>query len=262
MGDLSVPRIEIDGRAPTIESLWSAVGGGYGHFTAMQVRDGMVRGMDLHLARLDEGTRALFGVHLEGPRVRELIQHALGDDTRDASVRVYVFGSESDPGLSVMVTVRQPASMPRTPHSLQTVTYQRSLAHIKHLGGFGQAYYGRLAKEDGFDEALFVAPSGVISEGSITNIGFVEGDTVVWPDAPALRGISMQVLERELSKTGIAWRRRTVGVGDVDSFGGAFITNSRGIAPVGRIDATILPTDGERWSTIVGVFDAAPWDPI
>ena len=228
----------------------------------MQVRDRKVRGMDLHLARLNEGTRALFGVGMEDDRILQRIRHALGEDIRDASLRVYVFGTESEHELSLMVTVREPASMPRAPRSLQTVGYQRPLAHIKHVGGFAQAYYGRMAEENGFDEALFVAPDGVIAEGSITNIGFVEGDTVMWPDAPALHGISMQVLERELTGTGMAWRRRTVNVSDISSFDGAFITNARGIAPVGRIDQTILPTGTEILSTVTELFDAAPWDPI
>lgn len=262
MGGPSVLRIEIDGRAATAEALWSAMVGGYGHFTAMQVRDRTARGVDLHLTRLDEGTRALFGSGLDGERVRGLIRHALGDDIRDASVRVNVFDSEPDAELSLMVAVREPASMPGTPQSLQTVAYQRPLAHTKHVGGFGQAYHGRRAKENGFDEALLVGPDGVVAEGSITNIGFAEGDSIVWPDAPALRGISMQVLERELSKAGMPWRRRPVRVVDIGSFDGAFITNSRGIAPVGRIDQTILPTDAELVSTVTRVFDAAPWDPI
>jgi branched-subunit amino acid aminotransferase/4-amino-4-deoxychorismate lyase len=98
--------------------------------------------------------------------------------------------------------------------------------------------------------------------GSITNIGFVEGDAVVWPDAPALHGISMQILERELSKAGMPWRRAMVRLADVGSFDGAFITNSRGIAPVGRIDDASLPVGGELVSTVVQIFDAAPWDPI
>ncbi len=96
MVDRSLPRIEIEGHAATVESLWSAVGRGYGHFTAMQVRDRKVRGADLHLARLKEGSLALFGAGLDGERVRELIRHA--------SVRVYVLPSESD-APSVMVTV-------------------------------------------------------------------------------------------------------------------------------------------------------------
>jgi branched-subunit amino acid aminotransferase/4-amino-4-deoxychorismate lyase len=84
----------------------------------------------------------------------------------------------------------------------------------------------------------------------------------VWPDAPALHGISMQVLERELSKAGISWRRAMVRLADIASFDGAFITNSRGIAPVGRIDETILPADAQLVSTVMSLFDAAPWDPI
>ena len=262
MGGHPLPRIEIDGRPATVDLLWSTVGSSYGHFTAMQVRDRKARVVDRHLARLEEGTRALFGRGLDGDRVRELIRHALGDDIRDASVRVYVYGSDAEADPSVMVTVREPASMPSTPRSLQSVSYQRPLAHIKHLGGFGQAYYGRLAAQAGFDEALFVGPDGDVAEGSITNIGFIEGDTVVWPDAPALHGISMQVLERELGKAGIAWSRRTVNVADVGSFDGAFLTNARGIAPVGRIDDTAMPLDAELLATVIRTFEAAPWDPI
>ena len=262
MGDLSVARIEIDGRAATVGAMWFAMAGGYGHFTAMQVRDRKVRGIDLHLARLDEGTRALFGTGLDGERIRELVRHALGDDIRDASVRVNVFGSDPDSELSVLVAVRGPASMPSTPQSLQTAAYQRPLAHIKHVGGFGQAYHGRRAKESGFDEALLVGPGGLVAEGSITNIGFAKDDAVVWPDAPALHGISMQVLERELSNAGVPWRRAMVRVADLGSFDGAFVTNSRGIAPVGRIDETIVPTDSKLVSSVVQMFDAAPWDQI
>ena len=107
-----------------------------------------------------------------------------------------------------------------------------------------------------------MGPEGEIAEGSITNIAFAEGNTVVWPDAPALRGISMQVLERELSKARVPWLRRSVRLSEVGSFDGAFITNSRGIAQVGRIDDTRLPTDGELVSSVTRLFDAAPWDPI
>ena len=258
----TVSRIEIDGRDATVDSLWSALGSGYGHFTAMQVRDRTVRGVDLHLARLNEGSEALFGAGLDGDRVLELIRHALGDDVRDASVRVYVLASESGIEPSVMLTVREPATMPSTPQSLKSVPHQRSLAHIKHVGGFGQTYYRRLATQNGFDEALLVGADGVVAEGSRTNVGFVEGEAVVWPDAPALRGISMQVLERELTKAGIPWARRSVRLGDIGSFDGAFITNARGIAPVGRVDDTVVPTDAPFVSTLMQMFDAAPWDPI
>lgn len=253
-------RVEIDGRVAPVGSLKS-VEGSYGHFTAMQVRDRRVRCLDLHLARLAEGSHMLFYAGLDDERIRELILHALGDDTRDASVRVYVFASDSDVP-STMVTVREPASMPGNPQSLQSVPYQRSLAHIKHLGDFGQTYFGRLAARNGFDGALFVGPDGAVAEGSITNIGFADGDTIVWPDAPTLLGISMQVVQRELSRASIPWRYRSVNLADIGSFDGAFLSNARGVAPVGRIDETVVPTGAALVSTVMRLFDAAPWDPI
>ena len=57
------------------------------------------------------------------------------------------------------VTVRPPAG-PLPDSSLQQVAYQRSLAHLKHAGDFGQGYYGRLAGRNGFGEALLTGPTG------------------------------------------------------------------------------------------------------
>ena len=51
-------------------------------------------------------------------------------------------------------------------------------------------------------------------------------------------------------------------VADVGSFDGAFLTNARGIAPVGRIDDTEMPLDAELVATVIRTFEAAPWDPI
>src|SRR5437899_8098520 len=114
--------------------------------------------MDFHLARLEGATRELFGVGLDGDRVRGYIRQALSDDTADASVRVNVFRPGTVDDVSVMVSLRPLASVPAEPQSLQTVEYQRPVAHIKHASGFGQGYYGGLAHANGFDEALFVGP--------------------------------------------------------------------------------------------------------
>ena len=52
-------RVEVDGREATDERLRFPAFA-YGHFTAMQVRAGCVRGLDLHLRRLDAANRELF----------------------------------------------------------------------------------------------------------------------------------------------------------------------------------------------------------
>ncbi len=261
-------RLEVDGRAATVDDLTYLAMGGYSHFTAMQVRGGRTRGLGFHLARLDAATRELHGESLDGERVRALIRHALagGPDgaTADASVRVNVFRPENTPGAAVrlMVSVRPPGAGPAEVVSLRAVDHQRPVAHLKHSGGFAQAYYGRLAVDEGFDEALLVGPGGVVAEGALTNIGFVEGDTVIWPDAPALNGIAMQVLERELASAGVGSKRRPVFLSDLPSFDGAFVTNSRGFASVGRIDRLHLPLDAPLLARLRGLADTAPWDVI
>lgn len=257
-----VPRVEIDGNVATIEQIWHLDLSTEGHFTAMQVRARAALGVDFHLVRLDAATRAMFGVDLDGDRVRGYIKRALADDIGDASVRVNVIRPDADGGVSVAVSLRPPAPPPVQGQSLRTVDYRRPVAHIKRATGFGQSYYREFVRSDGFDEALFVGPDGVISEGSITNIGFVDGDKIVWPDAPALTGVMMQVLQRELERAGVAWRCRAVHVADIAAFDGAFVTNSRGMATVARIDDLLLPTDSGLMRTAAELLATAPYDPI
>jgi branched-subunit amino acid aminotransferase/4-amino-4-deoxychorismate lyase len=257
MGGTAV-QIEIDGRSATVEQLSTAAPAGYGHFTAMQVRDRQVRGLGLHLARLDAANREMFGAGLDTATVLGYIRHAMGEQTHDASVRVYVY--EAPDGPAVMVTVRPPGTMAPDVWRLQTVPYQRSLAHIKHIGDFGQGYYQRLARDNGFDEALLTGPDGIVCEGSITNIGFSDGTGVVWPDAPSLAGTTMQILERHLPGHGIPSRRNPVRLSGLGSFAAAFVTNSHGIAPVGQIDGLTVPVDGALMRALTQAYESAGWD--
>jgi branched-subunit amino acid aminotransferase/4-amino-4-deoxychorismate lyase len=252
-------RIEINGRPADADALRATALHTYWHFTAMQVRGGAVRGLDLHLDRLDAATREMFGTGLDGDRVRGHIRHALGAGA-DASVRVYVYEAADD--VDVMVTVRPPGEMSSAPQSLQSIRYLRPLAHLKHGGGFGQEYHRRAARANGFDEVLLTGPDGLVAEGGITNVGLWDGSAVVWPDAPMLRGITMALLERWLPEAGVPSLRKTVRLADLASYRSVFVTNSRGIATVGRIDDRHLPVDADLMRTLSRVYESAPWDPI
>jgi branched-subunit amino acid aminotransferase/4-amino-4-deoxychorismate lyase len=253
-------RVEIDGRPADAASLRPAALSGFGHFTAMQVRKRAVRGFRHHLARLDAANRELFGTGIDEQVLRSAISRALGDDVADASVRVYLH--EAGQAQAMMVTVRPPGGMPAGPWRLRSVPYQRSVAHIKHTGDFGQRYYQRLVQASGFDEALLTGPDGIFSEGSITNVGCFDGTRIIWPAAPALSGVTMQLVEPALAARGLPSVRSHIRVGELGSFTGVFVTNARGVAAVSQVDDQILPVDQNLMRTLAACHDEAPWDPV
>ncbi|MEU2492681.1 aminotransferase class IV [Streptomyces sp. NPDC007883] len=253
--------IEIDGRPATglDPAVIPVLQGAYGHFTAMQVRDGRVRGLALHLERLEHGTRELFGTDLDGDRVRTLVRRALdGSGRSDAGVRVYVYGAATGGGApTLVVAVREPRTMPGAPRSMMPVPFLRPVPHIKHAGGVGQPYYGRAAALAGFDDALLTGPGGEIAEGHITNVAFWDGTSLVWPDAPALRGITMALLERLLPSL-----RREVRLADLGAYPAVVLMNSQGLAPVHRIGTTEFAVDGELVRRLDEAYGTVPWDAI
>jgi branched-subunit amino acid aminotransferase/4-amino-4-deoxychorismate lyase len=248
--------IEIDGRGASAEALWSTASA-YGHFTAMQIRGRRTRGLALHLGRLEAANKELFDAGLDREHVRWLIRHALRG-AEEASLRIYVFESDKEP--TTMITVKPPGGV-STPQRLQSVGYQRPDAHIKHLAT-GQAYYSRLARRNGFDDALLAAADGVVSESAIANIGFFDGSGVVWPDSPLLHGITMQLLERKLPEVGLPSRRAQIRLQDITSFEGAFLSNARGVAAVSQVDDVRLPMQTDRMKTIVDAYASVPWASI
>ncbi|WP_131736062.1 aminotransferase class IV [Actinomadura roseirufa] len=250
-----LPRTEIDGHPPRADDLLAPALVNYGHVTVMQVRDRAVRGLDPHLARLDAANRELFGAGLDGERVREHVRHALGE-VADATVRVTVF--QNGEQVSVMVTVRQPSEAPTVPQGLRSVDYQRPVPHIKHTGTFGQIHYGTLAEREGYDDALLVDHDDAVIEAGIANVLCHDGDAFVWPDAPALPGITMLLLDR----AGLGARRRRIRRTDLTSCAAVFVTNSRGVSPVGRVDDMEIPQDQDIAARLTGLYASIPWDVI
>jgi branched-subunit amino acid aminotransferase/4-amino-4-deoxychorismate lyase len=228
---------------------------GWGHFTAMQVRGGRARGLDLHLTRLEAAHQEIYGRTIGGQAVRSRIRHALGSRL-DASVRVYGYWA------GLIVTVREPQEMPRRPHSMTAVQFQRPLARLKHVGSWGQGRFGQIAAAAGFDEGLLVDETGLISEGTITNVGFWRDGGVVWPEAPKLAGITMLLLRRQLTVARVGQVEEPVRVQDLASYDGMILCNSRGWALVGRVDDLMIRQDEAFTGAIASALDACPWDEI
>ncbi|WP_240777994.1 aminotransferase class IV [Nonomuraea basaltis] len=247
-------RAAIEGRLVDADARF-ALEARYGHFTAMQVRDRRVRGLDLHFERLEGANLELFGVDLDRAAVLASIRAVLGDDMRDASVRVYVVESDRP---RVVATSAPPFHVSRSPQSVKPVVYQRYLPHIKQAAGFPQAHLIRQVAREGFGEALLTTEDGLISEGAITNLGGFAGGRLIWPEAPMLRGITMGLLER----MDVPQERRPLRVADLPGLDQVFLCNSRGVVPVGRVGDVALRQDDKLMASVIEFYDQVAWDPL
>ncbi|MEV6426463.1 aminotransferase class IV family protein [Nocardia sp. NPDC051463] len=241
--------IQRNGRAATNEELAPLAFAGYAHFTAMQVRDSRIRGLDLHLERLRVASMELFGQALPDDRVRSYLRTALAVSPPDVSLTATVYspaGEFTTTGIDVepdvLVRTGPATTGPQGPLRLATVEYERVLPAVKHVGEVAKTYFLRNAVAHGLDDAAFLDRKGRLSEASIWNLAFWDGTTVVWPVAEMLDGTTMSIVRRQLDRLDISQRNREITPADVPTLTGAVVMNSwtPGIA-VHRIGPAAVP---------------------
>ncbi len=242
--------LSVDGAPATLDDLTSLSLVNYGAYTSFRVDQGGVRGLDLHLARLEAEAVELFGEPVGETRLRELLRAAVAG-RKSCWLRVSLFAPEIGPRTPdwtgrprvVIASSPPPAPLAETVR-LQVQTYVREAPHLKHVATFGLIRARRLARIAGFDDALFADEAGQISEGSLWNIGFLSGSEVVWPQAPMLAGVAQALVHRALEHAGFTGRTVPVSVDGLHRFDGAFLCNSATPAcAVSAIDQQIFPTD-------------------
>lgn len=224
-------RISVDGRPATADDLAHPALVNHGAYTSFRVENGAVRGLDLHLARLEAASIELFGEAVEEDRLRDLMRTALGGRD-DAWLRVSLFAPEiSHRQVSwtgrprVMIGVFDPPA-PLGPCRVLPLTYLREAPHLKHVATMGLIRARRAAVQAGFDDALFTDGDSRILEGTLWNVGFVRGDEVVWPEGPKLEGVAQALMQRNLAAVGLTQRHAVVRLSDLPTFDHAFLCNS------------------------------------
>ncbi|MEV5593857.1 aminotransferase class IV family protein [Streptomyces sp. NPDC052496] len=258
--------VQRNGRAATAGDLAPLAFAGYAHFTALQVRGGRVRGLDLHLERLRTASEEMFGRAVADDRVRAYLRAALEAGPADLSVTATVFspageftvaGADVEP--EVLVRTGPAATGPRGPLTLAAVAYERPLPGVKHVGEVGKTYFLREAASQGFDDAAFIDRRGRLSEGSIWNLAFWDGSSVVWPAAEMLGGTTMGIVRRQLEGLGVPQRVQEVALDDLPSLAGGVVMNSwtPGVA-VHRIGATPLPDAPDFLELLHRAYEAEP----
>ncbi|WKX73967.1 aminotransferase class IV family protein [Streptomyces sp. XD-27] len=258
--------VQRNGRAATAEELAPLAFAGYAHFTAMQVRGGRVRGLDLHLERLRCASVELFGRAIPDDRVRSFLRAALEAGPDDVSLTATVYssageftaaGADAEP--EVLVRTGPAASGPEGPLALAAVEYERVLPAVKHVGEVAKTYFLRQAAGQGFDDAAFVDRRGRLSEGSIWNLAFWDGAAVVWPVAEMLGGVTMGIVRRQLDRLGVPQRDQEVTPADLAALAGGVVMNSwtPGVA-VHRVGSVSLPEAPSFLELLHRAYQAEP----
>ena len=233
MSDNTPFQTQIDGRPATALDLSPLAFAGFAHFTAMQVRDGGVRGLDLHLGRLRSASLSLFGQAMRDEDVLAHVSTAIADGPDALSLTATMFlrsgeftahGAAND--LSMLVRTAPPSSGPAGPLRLSAVTHERPLPTFKHVGETPKTYYLRRAVEDGFDDAAFLDREGRLSEATIWNLVFWDDGEVVWPEAAVLPGVTMGIVRRQLDSLGVPQRDAPITLENLGRFQGAAVMNS------------------------------------
>lgn len=223
----------INGHPVTLSEMSPLAFSGFAHFTAMQVRNSKIKGLDLHLDRLRKASLEFFGRAPSDEQLRFYIKTAIEEGKEDQSLTITVFSpageftaNSMDVEPAVLVRTGAPSDGPRGPLRLNTVNHERPLAAIKHVGEAGKTYYLHQAIRQGFDDAAFVDSHGRLSEATIWNLVFWDNGTVIWPKATMLKGTMMGIIQRQLKRLDIPQRYEAITFERLGELSGAAVMNS------------------------------------
>ncbi|MCS0635935.1 aminotransferase class IV family protein [Streptomyces sp. LP05-1] len=258
----------LNGRPATAEDLLPLALTSLGHFTSMRVdAERRVRGLSMHLERLVRDCEVVWGATLDPDCVLTHIRLALeGRDDVPCTIRVTVYDPAVNMGRpvdavepAVLVTVRPAGELSPPPMRVRSVRYERDLPLVKHTGLFGSLHIRRTAQATGYDDALFIGPDDRVSEGVTWNIGFIDqNDSVVWPQAPVLPGVTMALLQQHA-----AHQVTPITLDEAKGMKAAFATNvSVGVRAISAIDHTPLAIEHPVLTTLRDAYRAIPGDTI
>lgn len=246
-------RLLSDAHEPALSVFDHGLTVGDGVFETVKVVDGQPFALTRHLARL---TRSATGLGLPAPDhtlVREAVEATLsGQDLPYGRIRVTMTGGVSPLGSSrgqagpSLVVIAGPLD-PRPPSTaVVTVPWTRNergaLAGLKTTSYAENVLALAVATERGASEAIFPNTTGLLCEGTGSNVFYVVGGEVITPtlDSGCLAGVTRELV---LEWYGGVERDATIGV--LEQAEEVFLASTtRDVQPVHRCDDRDLPAPG------------------
>lgn len=138
-------------------------------------------------------------------------------------------------------------------------TYQGSSTS----GEVAKTRYLRTANARGFDDAAFKDKHGNISEATIWNLAFWDGEHVIWREAEVLPGVTMQILTPQIEALGTPQQTRSITEESLSTGLSAVVMNSwtPGIQ-VSRIGNQALAQDPKFTQLLHEAYENEPWNSL
>lgn len=246
---------------------------GDGLFETMRVRDGRVRFLEAHLARLTLGCGRLGIAAPPAEVLRREIVDAAASARGDALLKLVVTRGSGPRGYAARdgLTIRRVMTLfaDTRPSSgdaalriaRQTAAHSAALAGLKHLNRLENVL---AASEPGHEhcfDALLLDRDGLVVGGTMTNVFLARDGVIATPsvERAGVAGILRGIVLRECAALGLRADVRDVGAAELRAADEVFVTNARiGVVPVRRVGEHVYTMNaiGTRIARHVEALDA------
>ena len=217
---------------------------GYGVYETLKARKGLVYFPLDHIERLFHSAQ-IIGIEV-GFKKSEIVSWVLElvkkNGLEDCNIKILCIGAANDKGPDIYILCLNPLFPPRRLYrdgaSLLTMEGERHFPQAKSLSMLMSAMAYRKAIAAGCYDALLINRQGQVTEGTRTNLFYLQNNMVFTPPAEqSLEGVTKHTLVSCLKNNNIEIKERTLPIGELKSVQGLFLTStSSKVMPVSRID--------------------------
>lgn len=210
-------------------------------FTTCLVKNGEIQLWEEHLEQLlNNAMKYYFLDQSDKPKLKSLVTSSIKESKfSDGAIRITVSSKSRNKLFSDVKVMDLDVSLnsriiSKQDKPLKLKTFfkaQDSLLDDLKIGSYGKEFYlKKLAMKEGFDDVLFCDDKNIY-ESSTSNIFFLKDRKLITPISGIYKGIirNKLILENEVEV-------REVKLSELDSFDGAFLTNSI----YGRVDICLI----------------------
>ena len=217
---------------------------GYGLFETMRAYNGVIFLLERHLARMEKAAETI-GINLAGIDLAQACRETLlANGLKSARIRLTVSHGDADDfpwqpadgQPAVVITAREYQPYPPEVYDrgfkAGVSSWQRSrhssLSGVKTTNYLVSVMARREATTLGWDEALLLNEDGNITEGSTSNVFFIDASGLVTPplESGILPGITRNLVMEIAGRLGIGIAEKNVSLADLPRFEEAFLTSS------------------------------------